>query len=191
MMTEIAKHQAPMQEKIDQLPTWEEWKEDIQPEVHKAMNSHARAVDNLKSDLCRDILYWLDGQKTTLTNPLDSKLRNFASRFKRGTTRRKSASGSCWGLRGNRSGSAAAVLGDALALENLLVDNQPKEQEQPQPVIERKTGRGKNKKGEEGQKEFAEWKAKQAQKKRRRRPQQANPRRKAHGGDFPRLHHHI
>lgn len=74
MMTEIARHQAPMQEKIDQLPTWEEWVKEIQPEVHKAMNSHARAVDNLKSDLCRDILYRLDGQKTTLTNLRDSKL---------------------------------------------------------------------------------------------------------------------
>ena len=77
MITEVAKHQAPMQEKIDLLPTWEDWNKDIQPEVHKAMNSHTRAVDNLKSDLCRDIQYRLDEQESTLTNLMDSKLTEF------------------------------------------------------------------------------------------------------------------
>jgi hypothetical protein len=39
---------------------------------------------------------------------------------------------------GNRSGSAAAVLGTAMAIENLLVDNPPKEEQQPKQIIERK-----------------------------------------------------
>ena len=70
MITEIAKLQAPMQEKIAELPTWTDWAEHIQPEVHKAMNSHTRAVDNLKSDVCREMGYRLDGQETVLTNLL-------------------------------------------------------------------------------------------------------------------------
>ena len=52
--------------------------------------------------------------------------------------------------RGNRSGNAAAVLGAALALENLLIDNQPKEQEQPQQIIERKNRQRKKQKQDHG-----------------------------------------
>ena len=52
-----------------------------------------------------------------------------------------------WG--GNRSGCAATVLGAALAIENLLVDNTPKA-EQPKQVVERKNRQRKKQENDHG-----------------------------------------
>ena len=63
MITEVAKYQAPMQEKIGELPTWTDWKEDIHPTMREAMSSHTQAVRACESSLKRAF----DNQTETVT----------------------------------------------------------------------------------------------------------------------------
>ena len=70
MMTEVAKYQAPMQEQINHLPTWEDWEKSIQPTVSRAMNGHTHAVQACESNLKRAF----NNQTQTITRDITSSL---------------------------------------------------------------------------------------------------------------------
>jgi len=81
MMTEIAKYQAPMQDKIKDLPTWEDWMTDIQPTVEKAMNGHIQAVRTCENNLRRDFQNQTDSLRTSVTKSVMSKLTDMETRL--------------------------------------------------------------------------------------------------------------
>ncbi len=74
MMTETAKYQAPMQEQILKLPTWDDWMKDIQPTVSKAMNGHTAAVKVCESSLKQEFQSQMDTLKKSVSGAVTSKI---------------------------------------------------------------------------------------------------------------------
>jgi|GEM_PF-3486742 len=74
MITEVAKHQAPMQDRIALLPTWEDWTKDIMPTVETAMNAHTEAVKTLRNNLQWEFQNQGEQQRNSLSALMDKKL---------------------------------------------------------------------------------------------------------------------
>ncbi len=74
MITEVAKHQAPMQEKIALLPTWEDWRTQIMPTVETAMSTHTEAVRACENSLRRDFQNQGEQQRNSLSALMDRKI---------------------------------------------------------------------------------------------------------------------
>ena len=74
MITEVAKYQAPMQDKIAHLPTWEDWTQDIMPAVKTAMSSHTEAVRACESSLQREFRNQGEQQRNSLSALMDRKI---------------------------------------------------------------------------------------------------------------------
>ena len=79
MLSEIARYQAPMQEKIRQLPTWTEWKAEIQPEIVKGSERAAVAVRDCENALKRDYQTRMDSLESKVAGAIHANLKGVGS----------------------------------------------------------------------------------------------------------------
>ena len=75
MLTEIAKHQAPMQAEISKLPTWEDWEKGIQPRIETATNGLIRATRDCQGHIEREIRSQTSTMTTSISQTITDKIK--------------------------------------------------------------------------------------------------------------------
>ena len=113
MLTEIAKYQAPMQERINELPTWAAWENSIRQDIKDSMSGHATAVSKFQKSLEREFQNQMKALKRGLAETLDGRLNRWEKKLQiRDTTPSK--------LRWKWIGIGAAILPVSWGLWHLL-----------------------------------------------------------------------